>query len=111
MASSPEQPESTAHEDPQTVHDARLPGAADPTHDDHDLAHDIHGGPGVDDEAHASPGHHAGDVHDVGGHGHGATDHDEHPVEDLRWVLIPLVVGLVIGVLVLVALGLGSGVG
>lgn len=88
------------HEDPQTLPDARLPGAADPDHDDHDLAHDIHGGPGVGDSGHVG--------HDAVGHDD--HDHDEHPVEDPRWVLLPLAVGLVIGVVVLVLLGLGSGV-
>jgi hypothetical protein len=48
------------------------------------------------------------DDHDDHDHGHGSEDHG--PPEDPRWVLLPLLVGLVIGIAVLVLLGLDSGV-
>jgi hypothetical protein len=39
------------------------------------------------------------------------AEHDDHghPPEDPRWVLVPLAVAFVIGVVILVVLGLGSG--
>lgn len=54
---------------------------------------------------HATPAYGATSV------GHGSHDsHDEHgPAEDARWVLVPLVVGLVIAVIILAVLGLDSG--
>jgi len=37
-------------------------------------------------------------------------DHDDHgPAEDARWVLIPLLVGLVIGIILIAVFGLQSG--
>lgn len=57
------------------------------------------------------------DVHDDHGHGaHGHDDHDDHGHGDGHhgaggdsWVLVPLLVGLVIGIVVLAVLGLDSG--
>lgn len=53
----------------------------------------------------------AGDAHhdesdDHTDHGH--DDHADHPHEDPRWVLGPLLVGLVIGVVLVVVLGLAA---
>lgn len=57
-------------------------------------------------EADADAGHDPG--HDSAGHDtHG--DHEEHPAEDPRWVVPPLLVGMVIGLVILVILGLSSG--
>ncbi|HYI62494.1 MAG TPA: hypothetical protein VEW93_11895 [Acidimicrobiales bacterium] len=72
------------------------------------------------DEARHGPGHvspaapeegHAPDDH-VDGHGDhdaGHDDHGDHPVEDPKWVLAPLVVGAVVGLVVAVVLGLQAG--
>jgi hypothetical protein len=68
------------------------------------------------DDAHVSPaapepGHEpAHDGHDD----HGHDDHGDHPVEDPRWVLAPVVVGLIVGivlVIVLTTIGGGADVG
>lgn len=56
-----------------------------------------------DDHDHGSHDHDDHDAHDA------HDDHDAHPPEDPRWVLLPLAVGLVAGVIVLVLLGLSSG--
>ncbi|MFN8018053.1 MAG: hypothetical protein U0P45_08005 [Acidimicrobiales bacterium] len=62
------------------------------SHDDHDHGHDDHG-------------------HDDHDHGHGHDDHhDDHGSGGDAWVLIPIIAGLVIGLIVVIALGLGSGV-
>ncbi len=42
-------------------------------------------------------------------HAHGHDDHGDHPVEDPKWVLAPLVVGLLIGLVAAIVLGLQSG--
>ncbi|QYG90955.1 hypothetical protein HC251_02680 [Iamia sp. SCSIO 61187] len=62
--------------------------------------------PGHEPDAH---GHgHAG--HDVHGHDdHGHDDHGDHPVESPTWVLAPVVVGLLIGVVLIIVLGLSAG--
>ena len=39
------------------------------------------------------------------GHGHGHDEHDAHPAEDPKWVLVPLAVGIVIGIVLLVVFG------
>lgn len=49
----------------------------------------------------------ADDHHDAPDHGH--DDHGDHPVEDPRWVLAPIALGLVLGVIVVIVLGLNSG--
>ena len=41
---------------------------------------------------------------------HGDADHDEdHPTDDPRWVLGPLAVGLVVGIVLVIILGLQAG--
>ena len=54
---------------------------------------------------------HAPAAHDDHGHdAHGHDDHGDHPVEDPKWVLVPMVIGLVVGlVLVIGLLGLNAG--
>jgi hypothetical protein len=55
------------------------------------------------------PGHQP-DVHGPAGHDdHGHDDHGDHPVESPTWVLAPVVVGLLIGVVLIIVLGLSSG--
>lgn len=49
-----------------------------------------------------------GHGHDDHGHGHGHDDHG--PAERDSWVLLPLAVGLVIGIVIALLLGTGSGV-
>ena len=51
-----------------------------------------------------SAGADAHDDHDDHGHG------DDHAAADDAWVLVPMAVGLVIGLVVAAALGLGSAV-
>jgi len=41
-------------------------------------------------------------------HGHD-DDHGDHPVDHARWVLIPLVVGLVVALVIVAVLGLDAG--
>lgn len=62
-------------------------------------------------DGHASPvvpevGH-APDDHGHDDHGH--DDHGDHPVEDPKWVLGPLALGLVVGLVLVIVLGLRSG--
>lgn len=45
--------------------------------------------------------------HDL--HGHEAPDHDAHRGGDDSWVIPPLVVGLVLGIIVVIVVGLGGG--
>jgi hypothetical protein len=80
----------------------------------------------VDEEAPAEhPGHgepvggHEGDEaldehgHDAHGHGHGHDDHhdahDDHGSGGDVWVLVPIAIGLVIGLVLAIWFGLGSG--
>lgn len=56
------------------------------------------------DEARHGAGH---DVHGHDDHGH--DDHGDHPIEDPKWVLAPVVVGVIIGVVLLILLQLDSG--
>lgn len=53
---------------------------------------------------------HDAHVHDD--HGHAAHDdhHDDHGPADDRWVLAPILVGLVIGAILVAVLGFGSDV-
>lgn len=107
------EPGESAHQDPETAADAHELDAS------HDAAGPA-GGRGPDlaaaeEDAHAPPtpghvdeslGHPAEedeDAHVV----HGG--HDAHAAESSAWVLVPLLVGLVIGVIIVVALGIGSG--
>lgn len=59
-------------------------------------------------DAEAGEQHVVPDAHD---HDHAAHDDhaDDHPAENPRWVLAPLAVGMVIGLVILVLLGLASG--
>ena len=63
--------------------------ANDTSHDDH--GHDAHGHDDHDD------------------HGHDAHGHDDHGSGGDLWVLPPLVVALVIGIVILAIVGLASG--
>lgn len=56
--------------------------------------------------AHDHDGH-GHDDHGHDDHGHG---HDDHGPADDAWVVPPIAIGLVIGIIVVVLLGLGSGV-
>jgi hypothetical protein len=47
------------------------------------------------------------DAHDD--HGHDAHDHDDHGSGGDGWVLIPIAVGLVIGIVLAIVFGTGSG--
>lgn len=78
---------------------------------DVDLDEARHGGdhvsPAVPEPAHA-PDHH-GD-HDHGHDDHGHDDHGDHPVEDPKWVLLPMLLGAALGIIVIILVGgLASG--
>ncbi len=88
----------TAREDPHAVDDHHAPDL--PGHH----APDVHGGV-VQSELDA----HGDDAVGHDSHGHEAHAHAEHGGGDDAWVVPPLVVGLVIGIIVVVILGLGSG--
>lgn len=53
---------------------------------------------------------HGHDDHDHGhdDHGHGHDDHGAHGPADDAWVIPPVVIGLIIGIIVVVVLGLGT---
>jgi len=53
---------------------------------------------------------HAHDDHGHDDHGHGHDDHGAHGDTGDAWVIPPIVVGLVIGLIVVVVLGLGTDV-
>jgi len=59
---------------------------------------------GADHESPAAPepGHQAHDDH-------GHDDHGDHPVDDPRWVLGPLLLGVIVGVVILILVGINSG--
>lgn len=68
-------------------------------------------GPGHESPADPEPGHdpdaHGADHDDH--HGDSEDDHDDgHSVEDPKWVLAPLLVGLVLGIIVIIVLGVAS---
>lgn len=66
-----------------------------------DLDEERHG-PGHESPADPEPGH---EEH----HGDSEDDHDDgHAVDDPKWVLAPLAIGLVIGLIVVIVLGLGT---
>lgn len=54
-----------------------------------------------DAPAAAEPGHQPDDAH--------GADGDDHPVEDPKWVLAPLAVGVLVAVIVIIVLGVQSG--
>ncbi len=55
------------------------------------------------------PGHEPDDEHDDD-HGHDDHGHeDDHPVDDPRWVIAPLVVGVLVAVVLIIVLGVQSG--
>lgn len=47
--------------------------------------------------------------HEADEHGHDDDHHDDHPAEDPRWVVGPLVVGALVGVVLIILLGLQAG--
>lgn len=61
--------------------------SAHETHDDHDHGHDAHG-------------------HDDHGHD---DHHGDHGPADDKWVLAPIIVGIVIGIAIVALLGVGTG--
>jgi hypothetical protein len=66
---------------------------------------------GIEGEEHdhddLAPGH---DDHGHDAHGHGHDDHhDDHGSGGDAWVLVPIAIGLVIGLIVAIWFGLGSG--
>lgn len=63
-----------------------------------------HVSPAVPEPGHA-PDVHGHDVHGHDDHGHDDhDDHGDHPVESPTWVLAPVLVGLIIGVVLLIVL-------
>ena len=52
------------------------------------------------------------DLDGHGDHGHDDHGHDDHGhgAPDDKWVLLPVGIGLLIGIIIVAALGLGSGV-
>lgn len=74
----------------------------------------------VGEDAHMASGHQAHDSHDShdahghddghDDHGHDAHGHDDHGSGGDAWVLLPLVVGLVIGLAIVAVLGIDSDV-
>ena len=82
---------------------------------------DAHDSTAVDEEgAHEHPGEgepvgghdddHGHGHDDDHGHGHGHDDHDAHGSGGDAWVLIPAIIGLVIGLVIAASFGLASGV-
>ena len=84
------------------VHDDH--GHDAPLQDDPDHAAAAHGGHAAQDDPHGHDDSH--DPHDAHGHD---DHHDDHGPVDDRWVLPPILVGLVIGVIIVVLLGFASG--
>lgn len=106
-------PDANLHDD--HGHDAPLQD-----HPDHDTA--VHGGHAAQDDphgtdpsaeaevAHGEDAHAGEDDHGHGGHddhGHGHDDHG-HGEPDDAWVLLPIAVGLVIGLVLAVIFGFGT---
>lgn len=85
----------TDHEDPETLEDADEAGP-DPVHG---AGHHAAEAVGPEDHSHGS---HATSAHD---------DHDDHVAENPSWVLLPLAVGLLLGVVLLLILGFDSAAG
>lgn len=76
-----------------------------------DPGHGEPGGPGAPvSEAGEPVDPHAVDHGHDGPHDHGHHGHDAHGPADDAWVLIPIGVGLVIGIVLLVVFGLGADV-
>lgn len=87
------------------VHDDHGHDAPLQDHPDHGAA--AHGGHAAQDDAHG----HDESLDPHAAHGHDAHgDHDAHGPADDRWVLAPILVGLVIGAILVAVLGFGSDV-
>ena len=112
--------ETGEHEDPQTLEDAEEAGPDASHGPGHRAAEQV--GPDDHGNAHEHDGEHEHDLVGAQGHGHaghgasalGASGHDgpdadDHPAENPRWVLLPLAVGFLIGVIVLLIVGFNSG--
>ena len=78
----------------EQAEDGRAPGHE---HDDPDAL------------GHESLGHQDLGADEHGHDDHGHDDHGDHPVESAGWVLVPLAVGLVVGLVLVALLGLESG--
>jgi hypothetical protein len=79
----------------------------DPHHDPDEGGHEFPGeGEPVGGYDEDDP--HADDHHGHDDHGHGHDDHGSHGPPDDKWVLLPIAVGLIIGVIIVAFLGLGS---
>ena len=79
------------------------------------LGHEVpgHGAPGgggapVDEHGHGHDDHHDDHGHDDHGHDDHHDDHGAHGPADDAWVLLPIVVGIILGVILIVVLGLGT---
>lgn len=79
-------------------------GASDVDLDEARHGHD-HVSPAVPEHGHEDD--HGHDDHGYDDHGH--DDHGDHPAEDPKWVLAPILVGLLLGVVAVIVLGLQSG--
>lgn len=79
-------------------------GASNVDLDEAHHAHDGHVSPAVPEPGHEP--HHDDHGHDD----HGHDDHGDHPVESPAWVLAPVVVGLIVGIVLVILLStLGGG--
>ena len=71
-----------------------------------------HEHPGEGEPVGGHDGHDSHDDHGHDDHGHDAHDdhgHDDHGSAGDRWVLLPLIIGLLIGLAIAVFFGLASG--
>ena len=66
--------------------------------------------PGPQHTGHGETGTPVVDDHGHDDHGHDDHGHDDHGAPDDRWVLLPVGVGLVLGIVLVVLLGLGADV-
>jgi len=98
------------HDDPLPAHpghDAQLrprPGGATAVRGGHDAPTRPRSG-----GATAVGGHGTAEDHDAPGHQSDHGGHDEHGTGGDLWVVPPLVIGLVMGLLIAIVIGLGSG--
>ena len=70
----------------------------------------VEGEPGYDQPGPQHTGHGETGTPVVDEHGHDEHGHDEHGAPDDLWVLLPIGVGLVLGIVLVVLLGLGTDV-